>query len=229
MYSIKLDSKKAMKMLDNVVAYSKGFIEETSAKENYVASKLASESIDAFYDYLDVLARTNPGMLHHVYEWGEVGNPQGRLVELKKILSGNGAYVDAELLQSSSIPDGGSEPFYDKAQIMEDGVSVTINEVDAKALFFEVDGEEFFRLGPITIENPGGEAVRGSFVKAFEEFYNVYFDQVYLRAIKFYDHFKTAPGYAKNFAAAVNSNNAYNIGRKTALSWVLNSPGDQYE
>lgn len=227
MYSIKFDSKKAMKMLDNVVAYSKGFIEETSAKESYVASKLASESIDAFYDYLDVLARTNPGMLHHVYEWGEVGNPQARLVQLKKILSGNGAYVDADFLQSSSIPDGGSEPFYNKAEIMEDGVTVTINEVDAKALFFEVNGEEFFRLGPITIENPGGEAVRGSFVKAFEEFYNVYFDNVYLRAIRFYEHFSNTKAYAKNFPAAVQSANASGIGRTTALKWILSMPGDQ--
>jgi hypothetical protein len=229
MYSTKIDSQKAMKMLNNVVKYSQGFIDETSAKQQYVASKLASSSIEAFYDYLDVLARTNPGMLHHVYEWGQVGDPQGRLVQLKKILAGNNANISAEFLQSSSIPDGGNEPFYNKAEIMEEGITVTIDEVDAKALFFEVNGEEFFRTGPIVIENPGGESVRGSFLRAFEEFYNVYFDQMYLRAIRFYDHFRSAPGYAKNFAQAINSNNAYAVGRKTALSWVLNAPGDDYE
>lgn len=227
MYNIKFDSKEAMKMLNNVVEYSQGFIQETKAKESYVASKLASSSIDAFYNYLDVLARTNPGMLHHVYEWGQVGDPQGRLVELKKAVSGGKSYVESEFTISGSIPEGGTEPFWNKAEIMEEGVTVVINEVDAKALFFEVNGEEFFRLGPIVIENPGGEAVRGSFVKTFEEFYNIYFDQVYLRAIRFYDHFKTAPGFASNFSSAVKSGNAYSMGRKTALSWVVNSPGDE--
>jgi hypothetical protein len=226
---VKIDSKRAIKMLRNVVEYSEGFILETQAKESYVASKLASTSVASFYNYLDSLARTNPGMLHHVYEWGEVGNPQARLFELKKILKSNKVLITSDFKQSSSIPDGATEPFYDKARIMEDGITVVVNEVNAEALFFEIDGEEFFRTGPIVIENPGGEQVRGSFLKAFEEFYNVYFDQVYLRAIRFYDHFSKADEYERGFAAAVNGSNARSIGRRTALSWILNAPGDDYE
>jgi hypothetical protein len=228
MYSIKFDSKEAMKILSNVVAYSDGFIKETKAKESTVASKLANASIEAFYDYLDGLARTNPGMLHHVYEWGNVGNPEERLVELKKSISRGGAVsIDTDFLISSSIPQGGNEPFYEKATIMEDGIPITIQATNAKAMFFEYDGQEYFTAGPITIENPGGEAVRGSFVKAFEEFYNVYFDNVYLRAIRFYEHFSNTKAYAKNFPAAVQSANASGIGRTTALKWILSMPGDQ--
>jgi hypothetical protein len=229
MYSIRFDSKQAMKMLNNLVQYSDGFIKETQAKESYVASRLGSLSIEGFYDYLDVLARTHPQMLHHVYEWGQVGDPYARLVELKKIVSSGKVDITSIFLESESIQDGGKEPFYDKAEIMEDGIPVTIQEVDAQALFFTIGGEEFFRMGPIIVENPGGEQVRGSFVNAFEEFYNSYFDQVYLQSIRFYDHFKDAKEYQKNFNSGVRSSNARSIGKKTALSWVMNAPGAQYE
>jgi hypothetical protein len=226
---MKINSKEAMRVLNNVVNYSQGFIDESKAKESYVASKLASTSITAFYEYLDVLARTNPGMLHHVYEWGQVGSPEARLVELKKILAGKKVEVGSQFLTSTSIPENGSEPFWDKAEIMEEGIEVQINEVNAQALFFQVDGEEFFRTGPIVIENPGGEQVRGSFVRAFEEFYNNYFDQVYLRAIRFYDHFSRSKEFESGFNSGVRSSNARSMGKKTALSWIINAPGEDYE
>lgn len=228
MYSIKLDARKLNKMLDNLVDYSNGFIKETKAREPYVASKLGQSSINAFYEYLDALARTNPGMLHHVYEWGQVGNPSARIYELKKHLGGDKVEIGAEFLESSSSPDENSEPFYNKATIMEEGIPITIQETQAQAMFFESNGQEFFRVGPITIENPGGEGVRGSFVQAFEEFYNVYFDQMYLKAIRFYDHFSNPMEYEKNFVAGVNGGGA-GLGRKTALSWILKAPGDDYE
>ena len=227
MYSIKFDSKEAKKMLDNIVAYSEGFIKETKAKETTIVKNLADTSIEAFYDYLDGLARTNPGMLHHVYEWGSIGDPGSRLVELKKELSSaRGATITAEFLTSSSIPEGGSEPFYDKVEIMEEGIPVTIQATEAQAMFFQIDGQEFFRTGPIVVENPGGEATRGSFLKNFEEFYNVYFDQVYLRAIRFYEHFEKPDGFVPGFNRAAKSSNAEGIGRTTALRWVMNMPGE---
>jgi hypothetical protein len=226
---MKINSKEAMKVLNNIVDYSEGFLKESKARESYVASKLASTSITAFYEYLDVLARTNPGMLHHVYEWGETGNPGARLVELKKVLAGKKAEVVSDFLQSTSIPENGSEPFWNKAEIMEEGITVQVNEVSAQALFFQVDGEEFFRTGPIIIENPGGEQVRGSFVRAFEEFYNNYFDQVYLRSIRFYDHFTKSREFESGFTSASRSGNASSMGRKSALSWIINAPGEDYE
>lgn len=227
MYSIKLDTKELNKVVKNVVDYTDGFLKESKAKESTIASKLGSISIEAFYDYLDGLARTNPGMLHHIYEWGEVGNPEARLVELKKILSRSSVDIDADFLQSSSTPQGGSEPFYEKATVMEEGIPVTVQAVEAKAMFFEVGGEEFFRAGPIVIENPGGEATRGSFVRAFEDFYNNYFEEVYLRSIRFYDHFKESKAYKDNFGRASKSNGARSIGKTTALKWIMTLPGDK--
>lgn len=230
MPTAKINAKKAMKILNNVVQYSDGFIKESKAQEATVTSRLANLSINGFYEYMDQLARVNPGMLHHVYEWGRVGDPGSRLFELKKAISRNNAVITSEFLVSETPSNTSNEPFYEKARIMEEGITVVVQEVEAQALFFEIDGIEYFRTGPIVIENPGGPEVRGSFVEQFEEFYNNYLNDVYLRAIRFYQYFVDAKPYEANFNAAVKSGNAHMIGRKTALSWIENMPvGDLYE
>ena len=230
MLSAKINAKEAMKVLNNLVQYSDGFIKETKAQESTVTKRLAKTSIDGFYEYLDQLARVNPGMLHHVYEWGRVGDPNSRLFELKAALSRNNAIITSDFITSEVPSDTSNEPFYDKARIMEEGIPVVIQEVQAQALFFEIDGIEYFRAGPITIENPGGPEVRGSFVEQFEEFYNTYLNNVYLKAIRFYQYFMDPKEYERNFNGAMKSGNAYQIGRKTALSWIQNMPvGDIYE
>lgn len=224
MISAKIDGKKAIKVLNNVVQYTDGFVTETKAKESTIVNKLSKLSVDSFYEYLDQLARVNPGMLHHVYEWGRVGDPDSRLYELKRKLSSKSATVTADFLQSEVPSPSSDQVFYDKATIMEEGITIVVNEVNAEALFFEVDGVEYFRTGPIVIENPGGPEVRGSFVSQFEEFYNVYFDRIYLNAIRFYQYFMDAKPYEQNFGVAMRSNNANSVGRKTALSWIMNMP-----
>lgn len=229
MLSTTIESKQAMNILKNMVQYSQGYIAESKAKEPYVANKLAQMSINAFYDYLDGLARMHPGMLHHVYEWENVGNPAARLFELKKTMGASNVYVMADFLQSREPATSTGDIFYDKATIMEEGLTVTIQEREASALFFEIDGEEFFRAGPIVVQNPGGAEARGSFTAAFEEFYNVYFDKVYLKAIKFYDTLRNQNEYEANFAAAVKGGNAFATGKHTALAWLTRLPGDDHE
>ena len=224
MFSVKVDGKEAKKVLHNLVEYTDGFITETQAQQSTITQRMTDLSIDHFYSYLDQLARVNPGMLHHVYEWGRVGDPESRLYELKRKLTKNTGLVTADFLLSETPSPSSDQVFYDKASIMEDGITVTINEVNAEALFFEIDGVEYFRTGPIVIENPGGPDVRGSFVEQFEEFYNTYFDKIYLNAIRFYQYFMDAKPYEQNFNVAMKSNNANGIGRKTALSWIMNMP-----
>jgi hypothetical protein len=163
-------------------------------------------------------------MLHHVYEWGNVGNPTERLFELTMSVNKTSAVISADFLQSRIPSPTSTEPFYDKAQVMEDGQTVTINQVEADVLFFEIDGEEFFRSGPIVIANPGGEATRGSFLEAFDEFYRVYFTEVYLKAIRFYQYFSNPRAFEKYFASATKGG-ASAKGRKSALSWIMNAPG----
>jgi hypothetical protein len=163
-------------------------------------------------------------MLHHVYEWGNVGNPAERLFELTMSVNKTSAVINAEFLQSKVPSPTSTEPFYDKAEIMEEGRTVTINQVEADVLFFEIDGEEFFRSGPIVIANPGGEATRGSFIQAFDEFYGSYFTEVHLKAIRFYQYFANPKVFEKYFASATKGG-ASSKGRKAALSWIMNAPG----
>lgn len=226
MITVKFDAKKLTKTLNNVVNYSDGFISETKQSKQKIINKMGATSINTFYEYLDGLARVHPGMLHHVYEWGEVGNPLQRLYELNMSLSTSGVTVGADFLESTSIPNNGTEPFYDKAQVMENGETIIVNEKDAQVLFFEVDGEEVFRKGPITIANPGGEAVRGSFVKAFNEFYTSYFSQIYLKSINFYKHLSNPVEYSKNIKSAVRGGNAKSAGKAAAALWISKLPGD---
>jgi len=228
MISVNFKTKNINNMLNNLVKYTDGFITETKARQEYINNKVAKTSVNAFYQYLDGLARMHPGMLHHVYEWGQVGSPTERLVDLDVISSNRGATIIANLLQSDSISPNSNEPFYDKATIMEEGISVTIKEKQAQALFFEIDGVEYFRVGPITILNPGGAETRGSFVKAFEEFYNNYFTQVYLKAIRFYDHFRNPKDYEYNFKKSLKGSGARALGKMSALSWISKAPGDDY-
>ena len=227
MLATTFDIKDFKRVMNNVVAYSSGFITEVEDKKHFITRKVANASIAEFYRYLDSLANTNPSMLHHVYEWGATGNKSQRLYELKAIISGNRSRIEAEFLTSDSIADGSSEPFYEKAKIMEEGIPVVVNEINAKALFFEIDGQEFFRTGPIVIENPGGAEVRGQFVSQFEEFYNVYLTQFYLKSIKFYDHFSNAKAYTDNFSSISKKGNAYTVGQQAALKWIMTAPGDE--
>jgi len=226
---IKFNGKNFIDTIKNVTNYSQGFIDEVKRNQNKITEKISATSIVTFYNYLDGLARSHPGMLHHVYEWGQVGDPFGRLYELSFSLQGKSAVVKADFLESDIPSPTSKEPFYDKAYIMEEGIPVIVSEKDAQILFFEIDGEEFFRHGPIYIANPGGSATRGSFIRAFNEFYNIYFTKQYLNSIRFYDHFKGSKEYEKNIKSASRSKNSMSIGKAAALSWINNAPGEKYE
>jgi hypothetical protein len=224
MITARIKGDNVIKMLKNSVEYTGSFASELKKNQDILNKKVGEESIDAFYDYLDGLARSHPGMLHHVYEWGNIGNPTERLFELTMTSNRTSAVIDAQFLESRVPSPTSTEPFYDKAEIMEDGRTVTINQVEADVLFFEIDGEEFFRSGPIIIANPGGEATRGSFLQAFDEFYGSYFTEVHLKAIRFYQYFANPKVFEKYFASATKGG-ASSKGRKAALSWIMNSPG----
>jgi len=225
MIGVKFNPSDLVKTLTNSVRYSQGFLTELKQREPQLSKKVGEFSIESFYDYLDGLARSHPGMLHHVYEWGQIGDPFARLYELKQAFSNSSATITANFLDSQSVSENGTEPFYDKARIMEEGIPVVINEKDARVLFFEIDGEEFFRHGPIYIANPGGSATRGSFLNAFNEFYTKYFTQVHLEAIGFYKHFSNPQEFINNFKDAVKSGSASSKGKKAALSWIERAPG----
>ena len=223
---IKIDAKEFQTVMQNVIDYTNGFVKETEARTDYIASKLGKASVAESYKYLDSFAAVNPELLHHIYEWGQTGNSAQRLYELKSQVSKSSALIVADFLESYSISDTSKEPLIDKARIMEEGIPLVIDNVNANALFFEVGGQEIFAVGPIYIPNPGGGQTRGQFKLQFEEFYNSYFTQVYLRAIKFYDHFKNPKAYYDGFNAGSRAGGK-SAGKASALKWILSIPGDE--
>lgn len=225
MIKARIKADNVIKMLENSIKYTDSFTSELKRNKKVLNQKIGDESVEAFYDYLDNLASMHPGMLHHVYEWGQVGDPMGRLFELGLSVNNTSAVIDASFLESEVPSPTSDTAFYDKADVMESGEPVVVTEVEAKALFFEIDGEEVFRKGPIFISNPGGEATRGSFVRAFNEFYGKYFTEFHLKNIKFYKYFSNPREYEKYFSSAVKGKGASMVGRKAALSWIMNAPG----
>lgn len=222
---VKYDLSDFNKKMKNMAQYGIGFATEAKRSEGKLARKLGEASIDGFYDFLDAMARMHPEMLHHVYEWDRVGNPGARLYEVKTTgASARAITINADFLPSRSTSDQYSTPFVNKAEVMELGLPVVIERVNAQSLFFTQDGQEFFRMGPIVIENPGGEAVRGSFLRFFEMFYNRYFEDIYLNSINFYKHMSETTEFTKNFEAGVRRG-GYNVGRRAAEKWINSAPG----
>lgn len=211
--------------MDNLTKFSLGFLDGVDRSQYQINKILANLSIDGFYSFLDSMSRLHPDMLHHVYEWDMVGYPDGRLYKLKKTKSGNKIAINYQFLRSNTTSSEFSQvPFYNKAEIMELGIPITIQERDAQALFFESDNMEVFAKGPIRIANPGGAAVRGSFIRYFNLFYNKYFEEIYLNSINFYRYMSNPKQYLIDFPDGVRST-GYNGGVRSAKKWIDNMPG----
>jgi hypothetical protein len=136
---------------------------------------------------VDKYAAQNPKKMHHVYEWGKIGNPSGRLFVIERlgILNGN-LVVGYNFLPSKlpvPIPSEMLTPglngknvtkqsiFRDKAKVMEEGraISYTTNKMLA---FLGTDGPVFRRPGDkIEILHPGGVAVKNAFADYMIKWY----------------------------------------------------------
>lgn len=123
---------------------------------------------DYFGVWLDNKARANPESLHHVYEWGKTGNKNARLFDCK--ITYSGSPIINFYLTDSKEPNDGGYIFSDKAFVMEEGNSVTVEPQNSNVLAFEVEDEVVFTPNEVHIENPGGPDVAGSFQKHFYEF-----------------------------------------------------------
>ena len=111
--------------------------------------------------YVDSYASSNPHVLHHVYEWGAVGDQQARLFDLKAVPAGNGVVITYEFLPSV-VPNENGVVFTNKAQVMESGDTVTF-ETNKPV---PINDGETFRVGQFTFK-PGGEGTTGAFREVF--------------------------------------------------------------
>jgi len=131
-----------------------------------------------FLKSVDTHSRLNPKKMHHVYEWGKIGNPSARLFILERSNMMNGSVITSRFLTSKSlvpIPLSLKSPgksgksvkskhvFRNKADVMENGKPVTIHANKILA-FMGDNGIQFVQPGTVMhILNPGGKQVKNAF------------------------------------------------------------------
>jgi hypothetical protein len=208
------------KEMNNIVKYSFGFVEGAQRGKNKLLDNLGKETVEVLKDFIDSMARVNPETLHHVYEWYRTGSPESRLFDIEYTVSGLGLSVKSTFRQSTSIRNGSETPFYDKARIMENGVSVTIRPRRSSVLAFEDDGEDVFTKNPISVSNPGGSNVIGSYEQTFDMFFQQYFSQAFLKASGIFDHISSPVAYKKNLEAGKRGGR--HVGLATGYRWITN-------
>ena len=210
--------KKDMK---NIMNYSIGFLEGVQAGKVRFLNNLGLMTKELLEQYIDANARVNPEALHHIYEWSKVGSPDARLYDIHYTVSNLGLSFVSTMKQSTSIKDGSSVPFYNKAKIMEEGTPVTIRPKKANALVFESGGETVFTKGEVVVQSPGGTATTGSFQKIVDTFFNRYFTQAFLKASGVSEYFNNVDVYKKNLPAGKSSGKIK--GQQVGYRWIANA------
>lgn len=210
-----------MKDLMNVIGYSEGFLEGVQNGKKSLFKNLGDSVRQQLEEFIDSNARVNPQALHHVYEWYQTGSPSARLFDIEYTVSNLGLSLKSTFTQSSSIKDGSTVPFYDKARIMEDGVPVTIRPKKSGVLVFDDNGETVFTKNPIRVQEPGGSEVRGSYEATFDSFFQNYFSQAFLSSSGMGNYLKNPTIYKRNFAASKRGGRS--LGVETGIRWIMNA------
>lgn len=142
-----------------------------------------AELSQSFDDYMTALATASPSQFHHVYEWNQIGNPQARL--WKNVLRGHGGTRTATWTwrasktivpvtqEAQAVGVEQIHVFVWKAPVMEYATGITIEPKRKTGLAYFTGPsstgkwELKFTQYPITVENPGGAAVKGAFTAAY--------------------------------------------------------------
>jgi hypothetical protein len=220
LFRVKVDNRELNKVLKNVTQYSNGFVDGIDMQKIILMNRLGEYVVDLLGKYIDAQARGNPDALHHVYEWGAVGSSGGRLFKMNAAASSNHIVITGNFLPSSSISDTATEPFVDKANIMENGIGITIAPRDSDFLAFEADGMTVFTMNEVYVANPGGDGVAGSFGRVVEDFFGNYFTRMLLKP--FLNELSTAEEFTQFFAQGARS--GYSVGVRAGQKYI-NSAG----
>lgn len=216
---VKTNTASFEKQINNIIKYSSGFLDGVQKGKTEFLKALGQATITSLAQYVDAQARSNPDALHHIYEWNRVGSPSSRLFDLQYTVSNLGLSIGGTFKQSRTIKDESNVPFYDKAKIMEKGIPVTITP-KKRVLAFESGGETVFTPNSVTVNNPGGNEVQGSFENTIDEFIKFYFKQSFLRASGIYDYISKPVLYKKDLKAGARLGK--NQGFQTGFKWIAN-------
>jgi hypothetical protein len=218
MISIKFDDKTFFKDLMNIAEYSEGFLEGAELAEEKLARDIAENGVEIFKEFVDQNARVDQQRYHHIYEWYEVGNPSGRLFDIHYDINQGSISFDGIFLQSNTIKKDSNTPFFNKAQIMELGMPVTISPVNVSMLSFNIDGQQIFTSGPVTVEHPGGTYVMGSFQRIFDIFFKEHFAQSVLDATGIRQYLNNPKKYKENLKSGKSSGKSKGV--EIGYNWI---------
>jgi hypothetical protein len=211
MINITFDTTQFAKDMSGLVNYSFGFLEGVEKGKKDLMSNVGQEVILGIKEFVDTNARMNPRTLHHVYEWNQQGSPEARLFDIDYTTTQNGISFNSRFRQSTSVSRGSKVPFYNKAEIMENGLPVMIRPRMSEVLVFEDDGQKIFTKSPVMVDNPGGPEVQGSYERVFEQFFSSYFTQSFLKTSGILDHLKSIQTFKTNFSKAKRGGRAAGI------------------
>jgi len=215
---VSLDTKSLEKKLLNITQYSFGFLDGIDGGKTIFLEKFGEGVIKVLQLYIDSQARSNPQSLHHVYEWYKTGSPSARLFDITQSVNRAGVSFSVSFTQSTTLSNDSNEPFYDKARVMEQGKTLRIAPKNGTTLSFNVDGEQIFTKNEVTVENPGGDYVEGSFKDVMDEFFSSYFTQSFLRSSGLYEYLQKPTGYKHNLPAGAIKGKI--TGYETGFKWI---------
>lgn len=185
MISLEVDSASVVASLDNFLNNVKQIIKPSVVDE--ISKGIFTITAKRFVLAADKYARVNPKKMHHVYEWGQIGNPSGRLFVLERTSVLDGTLIIGTNFLPSKVPvpvnpelliPGNTGKivtkrsiFKDKASVMESGTAVSFVAKNILS-FVGSDGLVFIKPGTqVNILNPGGTGVKNAFAEYFLSWY----------------------------------------------------------
>jgi hypothetical protein len=211
-----IDNKQFIKDMKNVTQYAEGFLSGAAFGKPVLMQNIGMTIKTLAYQYIDASASVNPSSLHHVYEWYQAGQANARLYEFSYIVNSAGVSFFSSMTQSKSVAKGATEPFYNKAMLMEKGSPITIFPKSSSVLAFESDGGTVFTRNPVTVAEPGGPDVEGSFNEIVDEFFSRYLAQSFLSASGLAEHLKNPQEFKTYFNTSKSGGKqaGFNAGKK---------------
>lgn len=200
------------------MGYSEGFLIGAELGKDKLAQSIAKNGVEMFKEFVDQNARVDNQLYHHIYEWYQAGSPEARLFDINYTIRDGGISFNGTFSQSRSVSKNSTVPFYNKAEIMERGLPITIKPVNASVLSFNVDGEQVFTPNQVTIENPGGSHVMGSFERIFDLFFKQHFKQSVLDMTGITRYLSNAKAYKDNLKSGKLGGKARGV--EVGYNWI---------